>query len=92
LGDRGGPDRRALLAYIAAPLRERPMRFDVGPLETPQDAVRALHAISEGLERGEITQPEMDSLVKMIAAFTSAIAISDLDIRMKIIEAERGSK
>jgi hypothetical protein len=86
LGDRGGPTLRALLPFLIAPERNRPMTFTLPELKEPGDSLRALDAIAAGIATGQLTETEATALVGLVGRFIDAIQISDHDKRLEALE------
>jgi hypothetical protein len=89
LGDKGGPDRRALMSLIAAPLTSRPMSFQIPPLKNAADALLALDALADAIRAGEVTESEAQAAARVIATAIDAIKPEDLAKRIQAIEDER---
>jgi hypothetical protein len=89
LGDRGGPDRRALLDLIVAPLNSRPMSFQIPPLKNAADTLLALDALADAIRAGEVTENEAQAAARVIATAIDAIKTEDLAKRIQAIEDER---
>ena len=83
---RGGAMLRAILPLIISPLKERPVQFDIGPLETPTDGIRAIQTIAEGVATGALTESQGTMLTKLVETFNSSIKTVDIDERLKILE------
>lgn len=87
LGDRGGPTLRALLPFLVAPHTERPLVFELPPLEAPSDAKAAMDTISIGLAEGRLTESEVAALTGVVGRFIEAIKVTDLESRLLALEA-----
>ena len=80
LGD--GPAMRLCMDRLAAPRKDRPVRFPLPPLKTADDAVRATAAITAAVGAGELTPGEAGELAKVIDAFSTALFARDLERRL----------
>ena len=92
LGDRGAPTLRALLPFLIAPERVRPMTFVLPELKAPADALQALDAIAAGIAAGQLTETEATALVGLVGRFMDAIKLTDIDGRLLAIELEQKRK
>jgi hypothetical protein len=86
LGDRGGPTLRALLPFLIAPERNRPMHFVLPELKDPASALQALDSVSAGIAAGQLTETEATALVGIVGRFMDAIKLTDLDQRLSALE------
>jgi len=69
--------------------RERPLSVGLPELKSAGDSVKAMAAIAEAVSAGNITLGEASEMVKVVEGFIRAIEVNDLDVRLKILEAER---
>jgi hypothetical protein len=86
LGDRGGPTLRALLPFLVAPHRDRPIVFELPPLTTISDSLRALDAIAAGLATGQLTAAEADALTSIVGRYIDATEAIELKARVDALE------
>jgi hypothetical protein len=86
LGDHGGPTLRALLPFLVAANRERPITFSLPELRQPADALQALDAISAGIAAGELTDREAKMLTDLVGRFIEAFRVVELHDRLLAIE------
>jgi hypothetical protein len=86
LGEQGGPTLRALLPFLVAANRERPITFSLPELRQPSDALRALDSISAGIAAGELTDGEAKMLADLVGRFIEAFRIVDLNDRLLAVE------
>jgi hypothetical protein len=86
LGARGGATLRCLLGLIASPLKDRPIQFDIGPITTPAQSLKALDRISEGVAEGAITEPEVAALTALVAKYVDTVKLVDVDQRLQALE------
>jgi hypothetical protein len=86
LGPKGGPNLRALLPYLAAPLKSRPITFELPEIRSAQDAVAAMDSLRHGLTNGALTPEEVVAMSKSIDTFVATLKVADLDIRIAALE------
>jgi hypothetical protein len=86
LGDQGGPTLRALLPFLVAANRERPITSGLPELRQPADALRALDAIAARIAAGELTEGEAKALTDLVAHFIDAFRNVDLNDRLVALE------
>jgi hypothetical protein len=77
---------RALLPFLVAPHSERPLVFELPPLESPSDAKRAMDAIAVGLAAGDLTESEAATLAGVVGKFIEALKVTDLEARLLALE------
>lgn len=74
--ERGDPTAlRLCMERIIPPRRERPVQFELPPLETPADAVAAIAAITAGLADGSLTAAEGLALARMLRIFVETLVL-----------------
>ena len=76
----------ALLKARRPPRRERSVRFQLPPLRSSADAVRAIEALAEGVTGGEVTPREAAELGKLVEAYIRALETHEFDQRLQAIE------
>jgi hypothetical protein len=77
---------RLCLERLLPPLRDRPVAFEMPPLTTPLDAVKATAAIASAVAEGDLTTGEAAELSKIIDGFVKAFEVHSLDERLKRLE------
>ena len=80
---------RLCLERLVAPRRERFVRFDLPPLQSPADAARAMAGIAAAVAFGEITLSEAAELARLVEGYIKAVEANEFDQRLTAIE-ERG--
>ncbi len=80
---------RLCLERLLPPRKDRPITFDLPPLEGAQDLPRVLKAILEAVARGEITPGEGHTLTSMLDTYRKGLEIMDLEARVTALEKER---
>ena len=79
---------RLCLERLLPPRKDRPITFDLPPLEGAQDLPQALKAILDGVARGEITPGEGHTLTAMLDTYRKGLETTDLEARITALEKE----
>ena len=77
---------RLCLERTAPPRKERAVRFDLPPIETAADAVKASAALVAAVAAGELTSSQAAELGKLVEAFVRAIEATDVAERLERLE------
>lgn len=77
---------RLCLDRILPARRERPVRFNLPPLNSAADAAAALAAIAAAVAAAEITPGEAAELAKLIDAFVTATETGMIEDRLRVLE------
>ena len=80
---------RICLDRIVAPRRDRPLAFDLPPLERAEDAARAMGAITAAIASGDLTISEGAEIAKIIETFVHALESTELERRLRAVEEQR---
>ncbi len=83
---------RLCLERLLPPRKERPVEVDVPPIEKPEDAVKAMTAITAAVARGDLTPGEGQSLAAILEAHRKTVEVADLDRRLTELERQRGMR
>ena len=83
-GDMGAV--RLCMDRISPRLRDRPLEFQLPPLEKPADAAVAMAAIVQGLAEGALTAAEAADLARMVQAFALTLGSADFEERLTRLE------
>lgn len=76
---------------IVPDAKERAIAFDVGAIEGPQDALRAIGRTIEALGRGEVTPSEASAVCNVINQFLRAFEANDIEERLTQLEKQNQS-
>jgi hypothetical protein len=77
LAEKGDPTAlRLCLERISPPLRERPLQFELPPMEVPGDAVAAIAAITGGLADGSLSAAEGLALARMVRVCVESLVLA----------------
>jgi hypothetical protein len=77
---------RLCMDRISPRLRDRPLEFQLPPLEKPADAAVAMAAIVQGLAEGALTAAEAADLARMVQAFAFTLGSADFEERLARLE------
>ena len=66
--------------------KDRPVDFELPPLNTPADAVTASAAIVAAVAAGDLTPMEADQLSKVVHAYVQALEAHDFEQRVAKLE------
>jgi hypothetical protein len=81
----------ALLKARRPARRERSIRFQLPALQSPEDAVSAIAAITVGVAAGEMTPGEAAELSKLIETYVRALEATVFDQRLQAVEKRNGA-
>src|SRR5262245_64220479 len=81
---------RALLDRAAPLRRDRHIPFELPPMKTAADAVKAAATIAQAVADGELTPSEASELSDFVANYAKALEISDFEARLQRLEAANG--
>ena len=81
---------RLCLARLLSARKDRPVAFELPPINTPADAPAAMAAIATAVANGDLTPSEAAELSKMVEAFANITAAADLAGRVARLESEGG--
>ena len=81
-----GPTLRTLVSLLVPPQRARPMVFEFPQLHEAGDVMKAFDAIAEALACGDLSEPEMKTLVSYLETFLSALNAVDYEARLAALE------
>lgn len=82
---------RICLDRILPPRRERPVLFELPPLQSATDAPGAMAAIVAGVAAAEITLGEAAELAKLVETYIKAIEANVFDQRLHALEMKTGA-
>jgi hypothetical protein len=77
---------RLCLERILPARRDRAVSLELPKIETASDVLKAISAILAALAAGELTPTEAGDVVKIVEAFSKAVAVSDLEGRIAALE------
>jgi hypothetical protein len=80
---------RICLDRIFPVKRDRPVQFDLPPLNGASDAPAATAGVVSAVSQGELTPSEGEAVMKMIETHIAAIQVADHELRLQQLEAER---
>jgi uncharacterized protein DUF5681 len=77
---------RLCLDRIVPPRRGRLLHFAIPALNSPNDAGRAMAAITTAVAAGDLTATEAAELARLIEAYVKAIEATDIERRIQVLE------
>ena len=77
---------RLCLDRLLPPRRERPVQFNLPPLQSAADAPGAVAAITAAVAAGDIMPGEAAELAKLVDTFVRAIEVHEFDLRLRALE------
>jgi Family of unknown function (DUF5681) len=80
---------RLCLERILPARKDRPVKFDLPPVETASDISKALGAIAKSMAAGELTPDEAGTVATVMEAHRKAIETVELEERVRRLEAGR---
>ena len=80
---------RLCLDRLVPPRRERHITFDLPPIETAADVVKATGAMLQAVASGDLTPSEAAELSKLVTAHVEAIKATELEARLQAVEGGR---
>ena len=89
--DGDGLALRLCIERLLPPRRDRPVEFKLSKLETAADAATALSDILQAVAAGELTPNEAEALATLVAGYSRAIEIVDLEERVARLENRRAA-
>lgn len=84
-----GGDQTAMklvLDRIVSPRKDRPVKFELPPIETAADAAKASTAIIAGVAAGDITPVEASELSKLIETHVRVLEANVFEERLRQLE------
>jgi hypothetical protein len=77
---------RLCLDRLAPPRKDRPVLFDLPPITTTADVVKASAALLQAVASGDLTPSEAADLGKLVAAHVQAIEVTEIQERLARLE------
>ena len=84
--------QKFLISRVVAPARSQPLEFELPPIETPEDIVKAFDAIWAAVGSGHISLEDMDRLRFFLEAKLKAIEGTELAAKIERIQEHLGIK
>ncbi|MCJ2080169.1 DUF5681 domain-containing protein [Methylobacterium sp. J-090] len=85
-----GPALRLCMERILPARKDRPVLFDMPPIETAADLSKATGAILDAVARGHVTPSEAASLGQLVTAHIRALEATELAEGIANLEAAQG--
>ncbi len=77
---------RLCIERICPNLRQRPVMFELPPMQRAADAAAGMAAIAQGLAEGSVTPGEAADLAKVVQTFATTLDITDIEERITRVE------
>lgn len=77
---------RLYLDRVVPPRRDRPVHFTMAALKTPDDASKAMAAITAAMASGELTPREAGELARVVEVFVRVFETTEIESRLKTLE------
>jgi len=77
---------RLCLERILPPRRDRPVRFQMPNMTTPNDIASAVGAVARAMGRGELTPEEATSVVAVLEIRRKALELVEIEARLLALE------
>ena len=84
--------QRLCMERIAPRLKDRPIAFELPPLETAADAIAAMAEITRGVAVGTLTAGEAAELGKFVQCFATMLSDRELEARIRQLEERSAPK
>ena len=81
---------RLCLERIAPPRKDAPVRFELPRIQTAAEAPRAMAAVVEAVETGELTPGEAQTVAGVVEAYRKTLETAELEARVAALEAGHG--
>jgi hypothetical protein len=80
---------RTLLSTMVPARRDRPVEFELPPINTAADAVAASSAVLAECAAGNLTPSEAREVIGLIAAHVRTVEVAELERRLSELEKKR---
>ena len=77
---------RLCLERLIPPRKDRPVQFELPPVNNSADAAKAMLAIVQAVAAGEITPNEAFEVSKIIECFAETLKVNELEARIEALE------
>ncbi|MXO85246.1 hypothetical protein GRI38_04310 [Altererythrobacter aurantiacus] len=77
---------RLCLDRIAPPRKDSPVTFDLPPISTAEDALKASAALLKAVAAGEVTPDEAGRVMALLTAHKALVEAGDLEMRIAALE------
>jgi hypothetical protein len=77
---------RLCLERLIPARRDRPITFELPPVETAADAAKAIGSVLTAVAAGEVTPQEAAEVASLIETYAKALEIRDLESRIATLE------
>ena len=77
---------RICLDRILPPRKDRPVAFEIPPINTIEDAPKVMAAVTAAVAQGGLTVGEASDVAQLVEAYVRSMEASDLENRLRAIE------
>ena len=84
-----GTALRVCMDRVLAPMKERPVEFDLPPMATAADAVTAMGAIAQGVADGDLDATEAGRLGRFVNNFAQTVATGVIEKELRELLKDR---
>jgi hypothetical protein len=83
---------RICMDRILPARRERPVNFQIPPLQSAEDAAAAMAAITEAVAGGELTLAEAETASALVERFVRTLEAGEFEKRLRALESSAAGK
>ncbi len=80
---------RLCLERLAPARKDSPVRFELGPLNGPADALKAVAGALVAMSEGDLTPSEAATVVGLLDQYRKAYEVTELEQRLAALEARK---
>lgn len=80
-----GTALRVCMDRVLAPMRHRPVVFELPAMTNAADAVGALDSIAQGVADGDLSAPEAARLARLVQSFASTISTAVIERELRAL-------
>jgi hypothetical protein len=84
-----GPALRLCLERLAPARKDSPVRFDLPPMKTANDASEAAQAVLRAVSEGDLTPLEAASVMGLVDGFRRTLELTEIEARIAALEARQ---
>lgn len=84
-----GPALRLCLERLAPARKDSPVRFDLPPMKTANEASEAAQAVLRAVSEGDLTPLEAASVMGLVDGFRRTLELTEIEARIAALEARQ---
>jgi hypothetical protein len=77
---------RLCLERIIPPCKDRPITFDLGALDGPADALRAVVVVLRAMAQADVTPTEATAVATILEGYRKAFEMTEIEARLAALE------